>query len=249
MKININQIKRYSRQIVLKDIGPIGQKKLLNSSVLVVGAGGLGSPVLIYLSAAGIGNIGIVDHDKVDISNLQRQILFENKDVKKSKAKTAFLRIKKINPDTKVKYFQKKLSIKNIKKIAKNFEIIVDGSDNFKTKFLINDYCIKNKKILVSGAINKYDGQVFTFNFKKKSPCLRCFFQTTPSNKILNCETDGIIGPIAGITGSIQANEVLKEILKIEKSLCGNVLIINSLDLNFRKVKLNKRKGCICNKI
>ena len=121
MKININQIKRYSRQIVLKNIGPIGQKKLLNSSVLVVGAGGLGSPVLIYLSGAGIGNIGIVDHDKVDISNLQRQILFENKDIKKSKAKTAFLRIKKINPDIKVKYFQKKTNNQKYKKNSKKF--------------------------------------------------------------------------------------------------------------------------------
>ena len=129
------------------------------------------------------------------------------------------------------------------------YEIIIDGSDNFKTKFLLNDYSIKNKKILISGAINKFDGQVFTFNFKKKeSPCLRCFFQTTPSDDLLNCEADGVIGPIAGIIGSIQANEFVKETLKIGKSLCGYILIVNAFNLEFRKIKLNKRKKCICNR-
>ena len=250
MQLNKNQIERYSRQIILKDIGPLGQKKLLNSSILVVGAGGLGSPVLIYLSGIGIGNIGVIDHDKVNISNLHRQILFETKDIKKSKSKLAYLKIKKINPDIKVNFFQKKLTKQNIKKIGKDYEILVDGSDNFETKFLINNYCLKNKKILITGAINKYDGQVFTFNFKnnKKSPCLGCFFQTIPSNELLNCEDDGILGTLAGIVGSIQANEVVKEILNIGNSLCGYILIINSLDLSFRKVKLTKKKNCFCNK-
>ena len=248
MQLNKNQIERYSRQIILKDIGPLGQKKLLNSSILVVGAGGLGSPVLIYLSGIGIGNIGIIDHDKVNISNLHRQILFETKDIKKSKSKLASLKIKKINPDIKVKFFQKKLTNQNIEKIGKDYDILVDGSDNFETKFLINNYCSKNKKILITGAINKYDGQVFTFNFKnnKKSPCLRCFFQTIPSNELLNCEADGVLGTLAGIVGSIQANEVVKEILNIGNSLCGYILIINSLDLSFRKVKLTKKKNCFC---
>ena len=250
MKLNKKQIERYSRQIILKDIGPLGQKKLLNSSVLVVGAGGLGSPVLLYLSGIGIGNIGIIDHDKVNISNLHRQILFETKDIKKSKSKLAFLKIKKINPDIKVKFFQTKLTNQNIKNIGKNYDILVDGSDNFETKFLINKYCSKNKKILITGAINRYDGQVFTFNFKnsEKSPCLKCFFQTNPSNELLNCEADGILGTLAGIVGSIQANEVVKEILNIGDSLCGYILIINSLDLSFRKVKLTKKKNCFCNK-
>ena len=127
--------------------------------------------------------------------------------------------------------------------------MLVDGSDNFKTKFLINDYCLKSKKILIAGAIGKFDGHLFTFNFKKKnSPCLRCFFQITPSNQILNCETEGITGPIAGIIGTIQANEILKEILNIGKTLNGKVLIINSLDLSFRKVNLKKRNNCICSK-
>lgn len=247
MKLNDKQIKRYSRQIVLKNIGPIGQKKILSSSVLVVGAGGLGSPVLFYLAALGIGKIGIIDFDKVDISNLNRQILFDTKDIKKSKSKIAFLKLKKINPDISIKYFKKKLDKRNIKNISKSYNILVDGSDNFETKFLINDYCLKNKKILICGAIERYDGHIFTFNFRKKnSPCLRCFFQLTPSNQLLNCETEGVIGPISGIIGTIQANEVLKEILKIGESLCGQVLIINSLALNFRKVKLKKRKSCIC---
>ena len=249
MKLSNNQIKRYSRQIILKNIGPLGQKKLLNSSVLVIGAGGLGSPALLYLSGLGIGKIGVIDHDRVDLSNLHRQILFTSKDINKLKSKKAKLKIKKINPDIKVKSFKEKLTKKNIEKIANHFEILVDGSDNFDTKFLINDFCVKNKKILITGAINRYDGQVFTFNFKKRnSPCLRCFFQIKPSNELLNCETSGVIGPIAGIIGTIQANEVLKEILKIGKSLNGYVLIINALDLNFRKAILKKRLNCICNK-
>ena len=249
MKLSNNQIKRYSRQIILKNIGPLGQKKLLNSSVLVIGAGGLGSPALLYLSGLGIGKIGVIDHDRVDLSNLHRQILFTSKDINKLKSKKAKLKIKKINPDIKVKSFKEKLTKKNIEKIANHFEILVDGSDNFDTKFLINDFCVKNKKILITGAINRYDGQVFTFNFKKRnSPCLRCFFQIKPSNELLNCETSGVVGSIAGIIGTIQANEVLKEILKIGKSLNGYVLIINALDLNFRKAILKKRLNCICNK-
>ena len=249
MKLTESQIKRYSRQMVLKKIGPIGQKKLLSSKVLVVGAGGLGSPILIYLAALGIGNIGIIDHDKIDLSNLHRQVLFGTDDLKKKKSKIASQKIKKINPDISVSYYQKKLNHKNINKIAKKYQIVVDGSDNFKTKFLINDYVVKNKKILITGAINKFDGQIFTFNFQKnkKSPCLRCFFQTYPSDQLLNCEMDGILSTLGGIVGSIQANEVVKEILNIGNSLCGYMLIINCLDINFKKAKIKKRKNCICN--
>jgi len=251
MKFTKNQIERYSRQIILKKIGVIGQKKLLKSSVLVIGAGGLGSPISIYLAAIGIGKIGIVDKDKVELSNLSRQIIFENKDIKKSKSFSAINKLKKINPNIRFKSFNNNLSFKNINKIAKDFDVIVDGSDNFKTRFLINDYCLKNKKTLVSGAISKFDGQVYTFNFsKKKSPCLRCFIPTMPGNGNLdndNCEYEGVLGPLAGIIGSIQANEVVKEILKIGNSLCGYILIIDSLKLNFRKVKLNKRSDCYCN--
>lgn len=247
MKFTKKQIDRYSRQIILKKIGIIGQKKLLKSNVLIVGAGGLGSPVAIYLTALGIGNIGIVDKDIVETSNLSRQIIFSNNDIKKKKSTIAINKLKKLNPDIQFKSFQKKLTKKNIDQIAKSVDVIVDGSDNFRTRFLINDYCLENKKILVSGAISRFDGQVYTFNFSKnKSPCLRCFMPNIPINSDDNCETEGVIGTLAGIVGSIQANEVVKEILNIGETLCGYILIIDALKLTFRKVKLNKRSDCYC---
>ena len=249
MKFSKKQISRYSRQIVLKKIGVVGQKKLLNSSVLIVGAGGLGSPIAIYLAALGIGKIGIIDKDNVEISNLNRQIIFSTHDINKSKATVAINKLKKINSDIKFFSFNKKITPKNINQIAKKFDLIVDGSDNFRTRFLINDYCLRNKKILVSGAISKFDGHVYTFNFlKKKSPCLRCFIPELPNNPdIDNCEYDGVLGPLGGIIGSIQANEVVKELLKIGNSLCGYILVLDSLKLTFRKIKLNKRTDCYCN--
>ena len=249
MKFTKKQIDRYSRQIILKKIGVTGQKKLLKSSVLIIGAGGLGSPISIYLAASGIGIIGIIDKDKVEVSNLHRQIIFDTNDIKKDKSFVAIKKLKKINPDLKLKYFQKKITSKNINKFAKNFDIIVDGSDNFRTRFLINDYCLKNKKILISGAISRFDGQIYTFNFtKKKSPCLRCFIPNAPNDLDAdNCEYEGILGTLGGIIGTIQANEVIKEVLKIGNSLCGYILIIDGLQLTFRKVKLKKRTDCNCN--
>ena len=249
MKFTKKQIDRYSRQIILKKIGVIGQKKLLKASVLIVGAGGLGSPIAIYLAALGIGKIGIVDKDTVEISNLSRQIIFSTSDLKKKKSSAAINKLRKMNPDIKLHSFNKRLVKKNINQIAKNFDLIVDGSDNFRTRFLINDYCLKNKKTLVSGAISKFDGQVYTFNFSKKnSPCLRCFISHTPTNlDVDNCESEGVLGTLGGIIGSIQANEVAKEILEIGDTLCGHILIIDALKLTFRKVKLNKRSDCYCN--
>jgi len=250
MKFTKRQIERYSRQIILKKIGTIGQKKLLNSRVLIVGAGGLGSPIAIYLAAIGIGEIGIIDKETVELSNLSRQIIFETNDLEKNKSSTAITKLKKINPSLQFKSFNRKLTKKNINQIANNFDLIVDGSDNFRTRFLINDYCVHNRKILVSGAISKFDGQVYTFNFsKKKSPCLRCFIPKIPVNDldIDNCEYEGVLGTLAGLVGCIQANEVVKEILNIGNSLCGHILIIDALKLTFRKVKLNKRSDCYCN--
>jgi len=249
MKFTKKQIERYSRQIILKKIGVVGQKKLLKSKILIIGAGGLGSPIAIYLAAAGVGNIGIVDKDNVEISNLGRQIIFSTEDIGQKKSFVSVRKLKKINPDIKLINFNENLNLKNINRIAKNFDIIIDGSDNFTTRFLVNDYCLKNKKILVSGAISKFDGQVYTFNFtKKKSPCLRCFIPNIPDNPdIDNCEYDGVLGALAGIIGTIQANEVIKEILDIGDTLCGYILIINALTLTFRKVKLNKRSDCYCN--
>ena len=250
MKNQLNKkiIERFSRQIVLKDIGILGQKKILSSKVLIVGAGGLGSPVAEFLSRAGVGSIGVVDDDKVSLSNLHRQSLYNTSDIGKFKVKVAKNKIKKINPDTKVTIYKIRLNNNNFKKIINDYDYIIDGSDNFTTKFLLNDYCLKFKKILVTGAISKFDGHIFTFNFKnKKIPCLRCFFQESNiSNDLLNCESEGILGTVAGIVGTIQANEVLKKILNIGTGLDEHIFILDLLHLNFRKVKLKKRKNCIC---
>ena len=245
--LNKNLIERYSRQIVLKNVGPIGQKKIIKSRVLVVGAGGLGCPVIDYLSRAGVGNIGIVDNDKVNISNIHRQSLYDTKDIGKFKVNAVKQKVKLINPQVKIKTFKIRIEEKNIKKIFKNFDFIIDGSDNFKTKFLLNKYSIKYKKILIVGAISKMDGHIFTFNFKNKNdPCLKCFYQTEPSDEILNCEFEGILGPVAGIVGNIQGIEVLKKILNLNKESNKKILILDLLNLNFRKAEFSKKKNCIC---
>jgi molybdopterin/thiamine biosynthesis adenylyltransferase len=250
MKSQLNKkiVERFSRQIILKDIGILGQKKILSSKVLIVGAGGLGSPVAEFLARAGVGSIGIVDDDKVSLSNLHRQSLYITSDIGKFKVKIAKDKIKKINPNTKVTIYKVRLNIDSFKKIINDYDYIVDGSDNFTTKFLLNDYCLKFKKILVTGAISKFDGHIFTFNFKnKKVPCLRCFFQELNiSGGLLNCESEGILGTVAGIVGTIQANEILKKILNIGKGLDGYIFILDLLNLNFRKVKIKKRKNCFC---
>ena len=247
--LNKKFVERYSRQIVLKDVGPTGQKKIIKSKVLVVGAGGLGCPVIDYLSRAGVGNIGIIDDDKVNISNIHRQSLYDSKDIGKSKVIVIKKKIKLINPLVKIKIFKQRIEKKNIGKIFKNYDFIVDGSDNFKTKFLLNKYSLKYKKILIVGAISKMDGHIFTFDFKNKTdPCLKCFYQTEPSDEILNCEYEGILGPVAGIVGNIQAIEVLKKILKIGDKSSKKILILDLNKLNFRKVEFNKKKNCICKK-
>ena len=250
MKSQLNKkiIERFSRQIVLKDIGILGQKKILSSKVLIVGAGGLGSPVAEFLSRTGVGSLGVIDDDKVSLSNLHRQSLYNTADIGKFKVQIAKNKIRKINPHTKVTAYKIRLNNKNFKKIINDYDYIVDGSDNFKTKFLLNDYCLKFKKILVTGAISKFDGHIFTFNFKnKKIPCLRCFFQESNiSDDMLNCESDGILGTVAGIVGTIQANEVLKKILDIGETLDGCIFILDLLNLRFRKIKIKKRKNCFC---
>ena len=239
--LNKKFVERYSRLIVLKDVGPAGQKKIIKSKVLVVGAGGVGCPVIDYLSRAGVGNIGIIDDDKVNISNIHRQSLYDSSDIDKYKVKVLKKKIKLINPLVKIKIFKERIGKKNIEKIFKNYDFIVDGSDNFKTKFLLNKYSLKYKKILIVGAISKMDGHIFTFDFKNKTdPCLKCFYQAEPSDEILNCEYEGILGPVAGIVGNIQALEVLKKILKIEDKSNNKILILDLKKLNFRKVEFNK---------
>ena len=249
-QLNKNLIERFSRQIVLKDIGILGQKKILSAKVLVVGAGGLGCPVIEFLTRAGVGTLGIVDYDKVNLSNLHRQSLYQKSDIGKSKVLIIKKKLNSINSYTKVQSYNLKLNNINFKKIINKYDYIVDGSDNFKTKFLLNDFCLKYKKFLVTGAISKFDGHIFSFDFKnKKIPCLRCFFQEKkPSDDLLNCEAEGILGTVAGIVGTIQANEILKKILSIGQNLNGYILILNLLDISFRKVKINKSKTCMCNK-
>ena len=244
MKLNLNknQIKRFSRQIILKNIGTLGQKKIIQSKVLIIGMGGLGCPVAEFLTRAGVGYLGIIDSDKVELSNIHRQSLYNIEDLKKSKVLVAKKKLKKINSKTKISCHEIRLNENNLRKLIKEYDYVVDGSDNFKTKFLVNDFCKVSKKFLVTGAISKFDGHIFTFDFRnKKTPCIRSFFQEKEiSDEILNCEQEGILGTVAGIIGTIQANEILKKILNIGKGLNGYILILDLLNLNFRKVKLNK---------
>ena len=241
--LNKSQIERFSRQLILKNIGPKGQKKILSSKVLVVGVGGLGCPAAESLVRAGIGTIGLIDNDIVNLSNIHRQSLFNSQDVTKLKVNVAAKKLKEINPFTKIETYKSRLSEKNIESIIKNYEIIIDGSDNFKTKFLINDFCIKFKKKLITGAISKFDGHIFSFNFEdKKTASLKDFYQEKEiSDDILNCEFDGVIGTTASIIGTILANESLKMMMKIGQNLKNQILIVDLLNLNFRKVKFKKK--------
>ncbi len=246
--LNKKEIEKFSRQIILKDIGSLGQKKIKQAKVLIVGAGGLGCPVAEFLVRAGVGNIGIVDNDIVNVSNIHRQSLYDINDIKNLKVKSAKNKLKRINQNTIIKTFNLRIDKINASKIIKDYDYIVDGSDNFNTKFLLNDYALKFKKFLVVGAISKFNGHLFTYNFKnKKTPCLRCFFQEDKiSDDILNCEYEGIVGTVAGILGTLQANEVLKQILNIGQNLDGKILILDLLNLDFRKAKITKKKKCIC---
>ena len=244
MSFNLSEFKRFEKQIILKKIGISGQKKLQESKVLIIGMGGLGCPLLTYLASAGIYNIGIVDQDKVELSNLNRQILFNTADIGKYKVIQAKSKIIKIYKKIKIKTFNQKISVSNINKISKNYDIICDGTDNFNTRYIINDHCKKNKKILISAAISRFDGQLFKFNFKKGGPCFRCFMPEKPIQEN-NCETEGIFSPVAGILGSLQANEVLKTILGLKDDLDNNFLIFNSLKMTLRKIKINTNPNCL----
>jgi adenylyltransferase/sulfurtransferase len=244
MDFDIRDFRRFEKQIILKKIGVSGQKKIKNSKILIIGIGGLGCPLITYLASAGVCNIGIVDHDKVELSNLNRQTLFNSFDIGKFKVSQAKKHIKKIYNKIKIKIFKKKITNKNIKKILKDYEIICDGTDNFETRYLINDQCKKNKKILISAAISKFDGQLFKFDFKKKGPCFRCFM---PDKPVLenNCGSEGVFTPLAGILGSLQANEVLKTILGLKEDLNNNLVIFSSLKTSLRKAKIKSNLLCL----
>ena len=244
MKLNLKDYKRFEKQIILKKIGFSGQKKINKSKVLIIGVGGLGCPLLTYLASSGVCNIGIVDYDKVELSNLNRQILFNNSDIGKFKVTQAKSKLDKIYKKVKIKTFKIKISEKNIESVIKSFDIICDGTDNYNTRYLINDYCKKNKKILISAAISKFDGHLFKYNFKKRGPCLRCFMPDQPLEEN-NCEREGIFAPVAGIIGALQANEVLKTVLGLKDDLNKNILVFNSLSMSLRKIKISKNPNCL----
>jgi|TARA_B000000475_G_scaffold156602_1_gene126161 adenylyltransferase/sulfurtransferase len=243
-KLSKIEIEKFSRQIILKNIGALGQRKIQDAKVLIIGMGGLGCPAAEFLTRSGIGTLGIVDHDRVSLSNIHRQTLYTEKDVNKSKVKIAKKKLNEINSKTKINIFNYKLNKIKFNKIIKNYDYIVDGTDNFESKFLINDISLDYKKFLVVGAISKFDGHIFSFDFKNKNnPSLRDFYQEeVVTDDILNCEYDGILGTVAGIVGTMQANEILRKILNIGQNLNGFILILDLLNLNIRRVKLKKRK-------
>jgi len=244
MKLREDQIERYSRQILLPNIGGKGQKKLLNSKILVIGAGGLGSPAALYLAAAGIGKLGIVDSDVVELNNLQRQILHSTKKVGQPKVESAKDTLNAINPDTEVITQNKRLTSENILDIIKPYDIIIDGSDNFPTRYLVNDACVLKGKPLSHGGIFRFDGQAITI-LPKKSACYRCLFpEPPPPGLVPSCQEAGILGAVAGIIGTIQANEALKYILGIGNLLTGKLFVFNALDSSFRSVMVPKDPNC-----
>lgn len=239
---------RYSRHLILPEISEMGQEKLLKSSALVIGAGGLGSPCLLYLAASGVGKIGVIDGDKVELSNLQRQIIHETSDLGRHKADSASDAINDLNPNVSVEIYNHRLTEENAESIISNYNIVVDGSDNFETRFLVNDFCVKLNKPLVTAAILKFEGQITFFKNDKKSPCYRCLYADVPPiDTMPNCETNGIFSPIGGVAGSLQAAEAVKYLAGIDNNLCGYLLVFDILKMSFRKVKLNKDKNCGCN--
>ncbi|MBI3590089.1 MAG: HesA/MoeB/ThiF family protein [Candidatus Melainabacteria bacterium] len=245
MKLTDEQLEHYSRQIILPEIGASGQKKLLSSKVLVLGAGGLGSAVLCYLASSGIGTIGIVDSDKVDLSNLHRQIIHSADDLKKSKVISAKEKINKLNSDVRVVTYETKLDKHNIEKIFGDFEVIIDGFDNFKDKFLVNDYCISLNKKLVHAGVVGFEGQILTV-VPGKSACLRCYFPyDEPDDFRQSCKEIGVLGTCVGVLSTLQANEVLKLVLGIGEPYTNRVLKYNALDGKFYEFKIaEKNKDC-----
>ena len=238
--LNDKEKYRYSRHILLDKVGEVGQEKLKAAKVLVIGAGGLGCPVLQYLTAAGVGTIGIIDFDVVDETNLQRQILFTINDIGKNKAIVAKERLEQLNPFVKFEVYPKKLTPKNALEIFKHYDIVVDGTDNFSTRYLVNDACVIARKPLVYGAIYKFEGQVSVFNFKG-GPTYRCLFPEPPkAGSVPNCSDVGVIGVLPGLIGTQQANEVLKIILEIGSPLSGKLLIVDALQSSSISIKINR---------
>jgi len=248
MNLTEEQIERYSRHIILKDVGGKGQEKILQSKILIIGAGGLGAPAALYLAAAGVGTIGIIDGDKVDLSNLQRQIIHFTKDVKKDKTISAKQKIEELNPDVKVNIYNERVYASNITSFIKDYDFVIDGTDNFPAKFLINDACVLNNKPFSHGGILRFDGQTMTYT--PGNTCYRCIFsEPPPKGAVPTCSEAGVLGAIAGMLGTIQAAEALKYVLGIGELLNNRLLIFNAFNMNFRTVSFNKNPNCpICGK-
>lgn len=237
------QVSRYSRHIIMPQVGSVGQRKLLDAKVLMVGAGGLGSPITIYLTLAGVGTIGLVDFDDVDVTNLQRQILHFNDDIGRPKVESAVETLKAYNPDTTVNIHEEPISSVNAMEIMKDYDVIVNGADNFPTRYLVNDAAYLSGKTLVDGSILLFDGQATTYI--PGQGCYRCLFPTPPPpGEVPSCAEAGVLGMLPGMVGTIQATEVVKQILGVGDSLSGRLLLIDALSMEFRTVKIRRNPQC-----
>ena len=251
MSLSDEELDRYARHIVLREVGGTGQAKLKAAKVLVVGAGGLGSPVILYLAAAGVGTIGIADFDAVSLSNLQRQIAHRTADVGRAKTDSAGATARAINPNVKIQTHNEKLATENVLQIIDSYDIVADGSDNFATRFLINDACFFARKTLVSAAVTEFDGQLASFKAHIEGcPCYRCIFpEPPPAGTVPNCSEAGVLGAAAGVMGTLQALEVMKEIAGIGESMAGRLLIYDALATRFRTVTVRPDPECrLCGK-
>jgi adenylyltransferase/sulfurtransferase len=238
------QIERYSRHIMLPEVGGVGQIKMLEAKVLLIGAGGLGSPAAYYLAAAGIGNLGIVDFDVVDMSNLQRQIIHSTERIGMLKTESAKKTIEALNPDVKVTLYNEKLSSENIRRIFEGYDYILDGTDNFPTRYLINDACVMMNKTNIHGSIFRFEGQATVFK-PKEGPCYRCLYpEPPPPGLVPNCQEGGVLGVLAGVIGNLQVVETLKMILGKGEPLIGTLLIYDALNTQFRRLKLKRDPNC-----
>ena len=245
MELNNDEIRRYSRHLILPEVGLAGQKKICSTSVLCIGAGGLGSPIIMYLAAAGIGKIGVLDFDTVDFSNLQRQIAHGTEDVGKPKTESARATIKSINPNVEVVIHNERISSENALDIIRPYDIVVDGTDNFPTRYLTNDACVILKKANVYGSIFRFEGQASVFAPHLGGPCYRCLYpEPPPPGMVPSCAEGGVLGVLPGIVGCIQATEILKLALGKGSSLVGRLLLFNALDMKFRELKLRRDPQC-----
>ncbi len=244
-ELNQSEVTRYSRHLILPEIGLHGQKKLKKSRVLVIGAGGLGSPISLYLAAAGIGTIGLVDYDIVDETNLQRQVLYSTKEVGKPKLHVAKEKILTLNPNVTVNIHETRLNSSNALEIIKNYDIVVDGTDNFPTRYLVNDTCVMLGKPNVYGSIFRFEGQLSVFH-AEKGPCYRCLYpEPPPPGLVPSCAEGGVLGVLPGIIGCLQANEVIKLVLGIGNPMIGRLLMFDALEMKFRELKLRKNPNCV----